>query len=391
MDMRLIWLAVGSFAMSTVGFAFASLLPLIAADTHISVPMAGYLIMTFSLSYAVGAPVLSAVAGTVDRRRVLACAMLIFVAGNLIAASSSSFFTLLAAQVVMGAAAGLFAATAQATAVALAGPEHRAFAISIVVGGTTFAVAVGAPIASLIGTLWGWRGTFFAIAALGVICATILWIWLPHGLRGMKLTLSERFAAVGKPGILPALATTLLYLAGGFIVISYLGPLALEGAGLPLIALPGMLLCFGVGAVIGNLGSGFLADKIGATRVVVLSLVFSLLVCLIIALGLKFLPQSLSGPLLIGIMVPWGIIGWSFPPAQASRIVGYAPEVAHLTLSLNASAMYFGIAIGTVVGGRVLEFAKPSDLGLVAALFAAVALVLMWATRSKTSSVAMPA
>ncbi len=96
MDKRLVWLAVGSFAMSTVGFVFASLLPSIAADTNTTVPMAGYLMMTFSLAYAVGAPVLSALAGEIDRRRVLTLAMLTFVAGNLVAASSSSFAALLA-------------------------------------------------------------------------------------------------------------------------------------------------------------------------------------------------------------------------------------------------------------------------------------------------------
>jgi DHA1 family inner membrane transport protein len=340
MDKRLVWLAVGSFTMSTVGFVFASLLPSIATDTNTSIPMAGYLMMTFSLAYAIGAPVLSALAGAIDRRHVVTAAMLTFVAGNLIAASSSSFMALVAAQVVMGMSAGLFAATAQATAVSLAGPEHRALAISVVVGGTTFAVALGAPLGSLIATFWDWRGTFLAIAMLGLACAAILWIRLPHGLRGVKLTLGERLTTIGRPGILPALVITLLYLTGGLIIISYLAPLAIEGAGLPALALPGMLLCFGIGAVIGNLASGYLADRLGATRVVVLSLLMSTAVSLAIAFGLKLLPHELSGPLLIGIMVPWGIIGWAFPPAQASRIVGYAPEVAHLTLSLNASALY---------------------------------------------------
>lgn len=391
MDKRLVWLAVGSFAMSTVGFVFASLLPSIAADTHTTVPMAGYLMMTFSLAYAVGAPVLSALAGEIDRRRVLTVAMLTFVAGNLIAAASGSFTALLAAQIVMGMSAGLFAATAQATAVSLAGPEHRARAISVVVGGTTFAVALGAPLGSLIATFWGWRGTFLAIALLGIACAAILWVRLPHGLRGVKLTLSERLATIGRPGILPALATTLLYLTGGFIIISYLAPLAIDGAGLPALALPGMLLCFGVGAVIGNLGSGYLADRLGATRVVVLSLLMSVAVSLAIAFGLKLLPQAWSGPLLLGIMVPWGIIGWAFPPAQASRIVGYAPGLAHLTLGLNASALYFGIALGTVVGGRVLEFATPSDLGLVAAIFPLLALAVIWASRRSSVLAAAPA
>ncbi len=384
MDKRLVWLAVGSFAMSTVGFVFSSLLPAIAADAGVSVPHAGYLITAFSLAYAIGAPVLSALAGEIDRRRVLAAAMLSFVAGNVIAATSSSFSGLLSAQILMGMSAGLFAATAQAAAVALAGPEHRARAIAVVVGGTTFAVAIGAPAGSLIATMWGWRGTFVVIALLGLACAAILWMRLPHGMRGARLTLGERFAAIGRPGVLPSLAVTFLYLTGGFAIISYIAPLTTEGAGLPALAIPGMLLAFGIGAVIGNLVSGYLADRIGATRVVVLALLTSAAVSVLIAVILKFLSPAISGPTLIALMGLWGTIGWSFPPAQASRIVGFAPEVAHLTLSLNASALYFGIAAGTVVGGRVLEFATPSDLGLVAAAFPLLALaVLVASARSR--------
>ena len=379
MDRRIIWLAVGSFTMSTVGFVFSSLLPSIAADTHTTIPHAGHLITLFSLSYAIGAPLLSALAGAADRRRLLVAAMLVFVVGNCIAAISVSFTTLLLAQIVMGMASGLFAATAQATAVSLAGPEHRALAISIVVGGTTFAVALGAPLGALIAAFWGWRGTFGAVALLGLTCAAVLWLRLPRGLSGTKLTMSERFGAIGRPGVASSLMVTFLYLTGGFIIISYLAPLAIDGAGLSQLALPGLLLAFGVGAVIGNLSSGYLADRLGATRVVTASLIAALAVSLMIAFGLHFLTRDLAGLLLIGIMVPWGIVGWAFPPAQASRIVGFAPEVAHLTLSLNASAIYLGIATGTAIGGRVLENTAAADLGFFAALFPVASLAVLYA------------
>jgi predicted MFS family arabinose efflux permease len=79
-------------------------------------------------------------------------------------------------------------------------------------------------------------------------------------------------------------------------------------------------------------------------------------------------------------MVPWGIIGWGFPPAQASRLVAYAPDIAHLTLSLNASAIYFGIAIGTLLGGRVLDYSTPANLGIAAAAFPIVALAVLAAS-----------
>ena len=168
---RLFWLAVGAFATSTMAFVFAGLLPLIAAATGVTMAEAGRLVTVYALSYAIGTPVLATLAGAADRRRVLVAALLLFLAGVAAAGTSRSFLGLGLAQVAMGAAAGLFAATAQATAVTLAGIEHRARAVSAVVGGTTFAVAVGAPVGALVGTLFGWRATFVFVGLLAALCA----------------------------------------------------------------------------------------------------------------------------------------------------------------------------------------------------------------------------
>jgi MFS transporter, DHA1 family, inner membrane transport protein len=374
MDKRLIWLAVGSFTIGTEGFVMSSLLPAISTDAHITLSQAGYLITAFALAYGIGAPVLATLAGTADRRRVIGTAMAFFVLGNLIAAASSSFALLLTARVIMAFAAGLFAATAQATAVALAGPEHRARAISIVVGGTTVAVAFGAPLGALIGAAFGWRGTFLAVAVLGAVAAAILWLKLPRGLRGHRLTLHERLTAAVRPGVFPSLLTTFLCMAGYFTAFSYIAPLAME-TGLGIGALPVMLLAFGVSAAIGNLSSGYIADRFGPMQTVLLVLALGAVSLSLLSFIPLFAPRPLAGILLIAAMVPWGIVGWAFNPAQASHIVGVAPELAPITLSLNNSALYLGIAFGSFVGGLVLKFGGPVELGFAGAVFELLAMV----------------
>ncbi|RWF37217.1 MAG: MFS transporter, partial [Mesorhizobium sp.] len=99
----------------------------------------------------------------------------------------------------------------------------------------------------------------------------------------------------------------------------------------------------------------------------------------------------IAGPALMAMMVPWGIVGWAFPPAQASRIIKLAPDAAPIVLSLNASALYLGVALGAVVGGAVLRFGVPADLGLVAAVFPIVGLGIVLAGRALARPVAMPA
>ncbi|MGE0283112.1 MAG: MFS transporter, partial [Rhizobiaceae bacterium] len=227
MDRRLIWLGAGAFITSTVAFVFSSLLHAIADDTGVSITSAGHLITAYSLSYAIAAPLLSALTGTLDRRSVMVGSMAVFVGGTVIAATSTGFGSLLAAQVVMGAAAALFAATGQATAVGLVAPEFRARAVSVVLAGTTLAVALGAPVGSLIATFWGWHGTFIALGTLGALCAVILWWKLPGDLRGTALPLAERLSVIAHPGVANALGVTFFYIVGGFTVISYHSPQAL--------------------------------------------------------------------------------------------------------------------------------------------------------------------
>ena len=387
MDRRLYLLALGAFVTSMVAFLFAGLLPLIAEDTGLTVAQAGNLVFTFSLAYAIGTPVLSALTGAFDRRSVIVFALFFFVTGNLAAAASASVLPLFLVQVVMGMSAGLFAATAQGTAVLLAGLERRAAAVSAVVGGTTFAVAFGVPAGSLLAHAVGWRGAFLALAVIAAICLAALWRWLPRGLKTANSTLMERVMVVRRPGVLPGVGTTFLYLTGAFALVSYLGPLAIEGTGLAPETLPLVLLAYGLGAIMGNYASGRIADRFGPERVVVFSTIAAALFALVLSLLAGWTPEWIAGPLLILLMVPWAAAGWAFLPAQASRLVRVAPEVGHLTLALNASALYFGIGFGTLIGGQVLGATGVAGLGLVGAIMPAIALLIVMRERRGSRTV----
>jgi DHA1 family inner membrane transport protein len=88
-------------------------------------------------------------------------------------------------------------------------------------------------------------------------------------------------------------------------------------------------------------------------------------------------PSDLAGPALIVIMVIWGVSAWMFPPAQASRILSIAPESAPLALSLNGSALYLGIASGSLFGGLVIANLGLEYLGWIGGAFPLLGLVVM--------------
>jgi hypothetical protein len=139
---RLYWVALGSFAIGTEGFMIAPLLPHLARDLSVSLVSAGQLVTVFALTYALSSPVLTALTGDVDRRRLLIASMLAFAAANYVAWSANSYSALLAARILLAVAAGLYVPNASAFASAIVDPSRRGTALSIVTGGTSVAVAL---------------------------------------------------------------------------------------------------------------------------------------------------------------------------------------------------------------------------------------------------------
>ncbi len=382
MDTRLIWLALGTFAVGVEGFVIATLLPAIAADSGVTITQAGYLVFAYAIAYAVGAPVLSAMTGRFDRRPLLATVAVVFAVGALLAALSSGYAMLLVGRVIIAASAGLYAATAQAAAVTLSTPERRGRAVSTVVAGTTMAVALGAPIGAFLSGFAGWRGTYFAIAGVGVLTAVAIYAMLPHGIKGDRRGLGERLGVLTVPGLLPALLTILLYMAGPFAAFIYLGPVTTQLMGLDAGLLPFVMLAYGLGAALGNPLGGQLSDRVGARTTVTVAAVLNIAFLLLLG-PVAALPQDTVMPVYFAFMVLWGVAGWMFVPGQVSRVVALSPSSAPLALSLNASFLYLGTALGAVVGGLVLEHLSIDELGLVAAVFPALALAVIYLSRPK--------
>ena len=386
MDTRLVWLALGTFAVGVEGFVIATLLPAIAADSGVTITQAGYLVFAYAIAYAIGAPVLSAFTGKFDRRPLLATVALVFAVGAFLAAVSQGYAMLLVARLIIAASAGLYAATAQAAAVTLSTPERRARSVAIVVAGTTMAVALGAPIGAFLSGFAGWRGTYFAIAGVGVLTSLAIWFMLPHGIKGDRRGLSERLGVLSVPGLVPALATILLYMAGPFAAFIYLGPVTTKLMGLDAGLLPFIMLAYGVGAALGNTVGGQMSDRVGAQATVTIAAALNVVFLLLLG-AIPMLPAVAITPVFFGFMILWGIAGWMFVPGQVSRVVALSPSSAPLALSLNASFLYLGTALGALVGGFVLEHLSINELGLVAAIFPTLALGVIYLSRPKAEFV----
>jgi predicted MFS family arabinose efflux permease len=383
------WLALGTFAIGTEGFMIAPLLPGMAADLRVSVSVAGQLVTVFALTYAVSSPILTALTGDYDRRKLLILAMTAFALANIVAWGAKNYWWVMGARILLALAAGLYVPNANALASSLAAPDRRGRALAIVNAGTTVAVAFGVPLGAIVGDGLGWRETF---AGVGILAA-LATIGLSFGLhrrvgRVMSVvSLRERIAIARRPDVLLALLVTTLWATGAYTVYTYVALLLSVAAGLKGIGISAALFLWGISAAAGVFTGGHLSDRLGARSVMIPALIaLALAFASLSATAALVTPSIALGPDLCAIVV-WGVAAWSFFPAQQARLIGIAgAKVAPIVLSLNASFMFIGFSAGAALGSVTVAHSSVANLGWVGATCEVAAVLLLSGTSHGTTT-----
>jgi len=148
MPLALLALTLSAFAIGTTEFVIVGLIPTMAMDLNVSLPSAGLLVSLYALGVAIGAPVLTALTGSWNRKSVLLAVMTLFVAGNLLAWQAPGYETLIAARILTGLAHGVFFSIGTTIATGLVAKEKAASAIAIMFTWLTVALVTGVPLFS---------------------------------------------------------------------------------------------------------------------------------------------------------------------------------------------------------------------------------------------------
>jgi predicted MFS family arabinose efflux permease len=386
----LAWLALGAFAIGTESFIVAGLLPVLATDLRISPTHAGQLVLLFALSYAIGSPLMATACARFGRRPLLVASLAAFSGLTLLASMAQGFGQLALARLALGLVAGVFVPTASAVAASLVSPALRGRALAIVTGGGTLAVALGVPLGAWIAGWGGWRTAYLLIAALGLVATVGLAAGLPRRLAAAVPVASggAAFAVLRAPGVLAGLGASVLWTTGGFSFYTYIALFLSRTVGIGPEGIGAVFVAIGVAAALGTAAGGWATDRFGADRV---ARGFALLLVAVLgglSLAAQALPGGLALPAVVGLAALWGFAGWGFGPAQAVRLIRLAPERAPMTLSLNASAIYLGIAAGSLFGGVAIAWFGVSAVGWVGAACQLAGVLLLARGRQRGGALA---
>lgn len=350
-------------------FMVIGLLEPFAEHFTIDAARAGWIMTSYAIGYAILSPVLVSLTGAIGRRRVLVFGLGLFACSCLVAALSANEVGVFIARVFAAAGAGLVTPISSAVAAGLSAPEKRAQSLAAVFFGLTLAQIFGVPLGSFLAYTFGWRSAFYTVALLALPCIYLIWTRIPAGLSFQATSLKELVNALKDIRLMIAVLFTSTFIAAIYVPFTFLSPLlsSIQGFGGNGIALT--LMLSGVGAVVGNLISGRLTDKVGPYKTLLCIACAQVVLMPILSL----LPLPNAGVFLFAWI--WAFFGWSVIAPQQLRLLKMAPDKPSVVMALNAAAIYIGAAFGSILGGWALKNFGLLSLGWVGAA-AAVAAVL---------------
>ncbi|MCJ2182580.1 MFS transporter [Novosphingobium sp. 1949] len=340
-------LAVGAFGIGMTEFAPMGLLPIIAGDLGVSVPVAGVLISAYAMGVVVGAPLMALTTGRMDRRTLLIGLAGIFTAGNLIAAVSGSYAVLMIARVITAFNHGAFFGVGSVVATSLVAPERKAGAVASMFMGLTIANLVGVPLVTFMGEQLGWRAAFWVIAGLGLVTMASLRLALPALPPAAGGNALAELKVLTRGQVLGALALTVVGSSAMFTVFSYIAPILKVETGASIGFVTAMLVTYGLGLTVGNWLGGRYAQR-SVQRTLILALAGMALVLCLFALVMPYrVPTAL-------VVFLFGVASFALVPPLQVQVMDAAHDAPNLATSVNIGAFNLGNALGAALGGAVI-------------------------------------
>lgn len=350
MSLPLIALFLAAFAFGTAEFVIAGVLPEVATGLGVSIPVAGYLVSGYAIGIAIGGPLLAVATKKMTRKTLILLLGGVFTLGQVLCALAPTFELLMAARVLVAVVHGTYFGIAAIVAVNLVPADKRGFAVALILSGLTVSNILGVPGGTAIGNAWGWRATFWAVGALGLVATLAVALFLPSstGQSSTSGSFLREFKALARQQIVTSLAIVILVMIGQYSLFTYIAPLLLEVTGLDASIVPWVLLLYGVGATIGVFIGGRLADwKLMPSLIAILT-------TQAIAFALLYLVSPY--PMVMAVVVVfWGGVNFAFGSPVQSRVLAWAGDAPNLASALIPTGFNIGIAIGAVLGASLLD------------------------------------
>ncbi|CAM2156850.1 MFS transporter [Pararobbsia alpina] len=361
-------LASANFALGSMSYGVVGALPALAHDWAVTPGHVALLVAAFSITFAVGAPVLQMLFGHMRRRTLLLAGLAGMAIGSIGCALAPNFAWLLVFRVLAGIGAGAVSPLASAIGAGLVPGERQGRALAIVFVGVTLSSVISAPVSAWVAHVLGWRAVFALLATLAIASAGWIVSVVDDATYGIRMEPKGLIQLLTRPATASGLSVVLLQTGAFFATYTLILPLLHACFGASLTQGAAALFVFGVTGIVGNLIAQRASQHWSADRLLLVSIgamasMFVVLGALSIVGGHGAVFQYSA----VALLIVWALAQDLFYPSQMRRAVSLEPPYRGMVLALNSSGIFAGVALGSSLGGHVADHFGVAWLALVSA------------------------
>lgn len=365
----LVGMTVSAFIFNTSEFMPIGLLTDIAGSFSISESKAGMLITVYSWIVMLLSLPLILLVSKIDFRKLFMGTIALFGICQIMSVLAPSYGVLMASRIGVACTHAIFWSIASPVAIRLVNDEHRSFALSMVVTGTSIATIAGLPLGRLVGQYMGWRVTFLIVGIIAFAELVYMAFVFPKIASGEKFHVKDLPALLKNPVLICLYVQTILFVLGYYTVYSYIEPFMQQVAKLQNNVITIVLLIFGA---MGLLGSYLFSKLYDRYRFAFIGTVMATLLIWLLLL----LPASKSLATMVILCAFWGITAMAFNVTTQSEVIRSVDEKGSAVATAIYSGLFnLGIGGGSWVGGIVCDKGAISYIGFVGAVFAVISVL----------------
>lgn len=365
--------ALGAFVVVMTETLPVGLLPQIADGLHVSLGLAGLMVLVPGLSAAVSAPLFFLGSGRFDRRSLILVLGLTVLVSSAVVAVAPNFALVLIARMLFGATLGAFWTVVAPVGPKLVGPVSGTRAITIIAAGISGGTVVGLPAGQFLGNLLGWRLTFAIAAAVTLLVVAVQAVVLPGIPPDGRTHLRDLAGVVTRRAARFGMAAGAVAFIGQFAAWTYITPFLTDHTHLSSGVVSLLFVIYGCGGIVGSLVAGTLFK-----RGVIGSFAGAATVVAALLIGLA---SAGSLPWLAGLLlVLWGLLWGIVNPGTLVWMLDAAPETPEAAAAVNVTNLQIALAAGSGLGAILVSsatlqtvFLTAGSIVLASAVLAAVA------------------
>lgn len=363
------------FVLGACGFASTftmrildPLVPTLAAEFSRSVPEVALISTAFSLSYALGQPVIGAIADTAGKIRTIKLALVVLAILSVLAGFAWTYGALFALRALTGVAAGGVIPVAMAAIGDRAPMAERQVALGRFLVLMIFGQMAGAACSGFIAQHVGWRGVMDVAGAVAGLAALITFMTLKPRTNTPRPSLSLQGALDNYRSVLINPRAKLLYglviLEGSLIfgMPPYVAAILAERSGVGPFEAGLVIAGSGLGGLVYGLATRPLVTHLGPAR---MTWIGGLI------MGAAYVVFSLPGLpwwTAIGLFIVQGFGFFLLHGTYQAQATELAPTARGSAMALFACSLFIGHAIGPVLMGLLITLGGSTSAILVFAV-----------------------